>query len=209
MKDIFLNGISWLNIVPCGTSEWYFGRRYDAGDLDEAKQIYEDRHVYPGCRLVFVHYPDGRVLEPLQPRINTWYSEPIHTGGILFFLVADFEKNTLAVMSFDPGKQDLREETVLTLPDDCVNLMLHGETLTLSRPTDTGLELLWPDVRHVPTGERESFFFRRDEKLYFMHWVEDPDYRVDIVVRDTDGNIVENMPGDIMIMPDGQLWHLS
>ena len=60
----------------------------------------------------------------------------------------------------------------------------------------------------------ESFFLREDDKLYFNKWHEyrdGADYRYweETVVRSPEGDIIEILPGDVRIMPDGEMWHLK
>ena len=62
--------------------------------------------------------------------------------------------------------------------------------------------------------DHDSFFLRDGEKLYFNRWYEEgegADYRYceETVVRDPEGNVIEILPGDMMLMPDGEIWHLK
>ena len=48
----------------------------------------------------------------------------------------------------------------------------------------------------------------------FSKWYETgegPDYRYweETVIRDLKGNLLETLPGDIRIMPNGELWYLK
>ena len=55
--------------------------------------------------------------------------------------------------------------------------------------------------------DREALNFRDGDKLYFNVWYEDPDYREETVVRSLHGGtILERLPGDIRIMPNGERW---
>ena len=48
-----------------------------------------------------------------------------------------------------------------------------------------------------------------ENRLYFNRWYENPDYREETVIRDIEtGDVIEILPGDIHIMPNGELWHL-
>ena len=60
----------------------------------------------------------------------------------------------------------------------------------------------------------ESFFLRAGERLFFSKWYEEGDgedyhYWEETVIRDLRGNVVEILPGDIQMMPNGELWHLK
>jgi hypothetical protein len=93
---------------------------------------------------------------------------------------------------------------------DCYNLRLHEHPLTLTRQANNGvLEVIWPVRKDILINKTESFFYREDNKLYFGAWYEDPDYREETIIRDVEsGEVIEKLPGDVTVMPDGQLWHL-
>ena len=83
--------------------------------------------------------------------------------------------------------------------------------LTLSRqPNDGTFDLVWPERKTIEISERESFFCREGNRLFFSRWYEDPDYREELVIRDTGtGEILETRPGDIQIMPNGEVWYMK
>ena len=63
-------------------------------------------------------------------------------------------------------------------------------------------------------GERESFFLRDGDRLFFNKWHEEGDgadyrYWEETVVRSLDGRVLEVLPGDVRLMPNGELWHLE
>jgi len=66
-----------------------------------------------------------------------------------------------------------------------------------------------PKRKTIAVDPKESFFYREDDRLYFNIWFEDPDYREETIIRSAStGEILERLPGDIHIMPNGDLWHL-
>ena len=134
MKTIDTHGITYIEPVPEGTSEWYYGISYEHGDLYEAEEVFLESESVLGNSLCLIHYPDG--------------------------------------------------------------------------------EVFWPEQVHFPMGQHESFFLRDGEKLYFSKWYEEgdgPDYRYweEIVNRDLNGNLIETLPGDVRVMPNGDIWHLT
>lgn len=75
-------------------------------------------------------------------------------------------------------------------------------------------EIIWPEQVHFPMGQHESFFLWEGEKLYFSKWYEEgdgPDYRYweETVIRDLGGNHLETLSGDVRVMPNGEVWHLT
>lgn len=65
-----------------------------------------------------------------------------------------------------------------------------------------------------PMGDREAFFLRDKERLFFSRWNEEgegADYKYweETIIKDMKGNILETLPGDMMLMPNGDIWHLK
>lgn len=63
-------------------------------------------------------------------------------------------------------------------------------------------------------GDHDSFFLRDGDRLYFSRWHEEgdgADYRYwdETVVRDLEGRIIDEFPGDIQVMPNGETWYLK
>ena len=212
MKDFDLNGITFLQPVPWGTDEWYYALDHPCGDLYEAEELYQDGRLPAGSRLILLHYPDGSQFRPLPPEDGVAIGEPVYYDGRISFPAVDFPAGKILLYGFHcrSCRLTLIAELPLSEVEDCYNLRLHEHPLTLSRqPNDGALELIWPVRARIPVTDTESFFWREDERLYFSRWYEDPDYREEIVVRDAaSGQILEQFPGDIHVMPDGQLWHL-
>ena len=88
--------------------------------------------------------------------------------------------------------------------------MLKGSSLLLTRaPQDNRFCILWPERREFVLEDRESFIFLDGDKMYTSIWYEDLDYREGVWVRDfTTGQVLEQMPGILWTMPDGQKWLL-
>ena len=96
----------------------------------------------------------------------------------------------------------------LSTVKNCYNLLLHTSPLSLTRqPNDGTFEIAWPEQVSFAINDREALSFRDGDKLYFNIWYEDPDYREETLVRSLqDGMILEKLPGDISIMPNGERW---
>lgn len=45
IKTIETDGITYIEPVPGGTSEWYYGIDYEHGGLYEAEELFKDGHV--------------------------------------------------------------------------------------------------------------------------------------------------------------------
>ena len=216
MKTIATRGITYIEPLA-GSCEWYWGCDYATGDLYEAEELYRDGHPVTSDRLVFVHYPDGRVVEPILAKEGQYFGRPIFCDGKIQILMADFPKGSLNILQYDDGANRVTETVSLPLSavEDCYNLLLKGSPLMLTRQGTGGrFEVVWPERVAIDIGETEtlteSFYERRDGKLYFCRWQDEPEYREEIVVRSyPDGEILEVIPGARMEMPDGQIWVLQ
>ena len=212
MKELDLHGITFMRPVREGTSEWYYAMDYDNGDIYEAQEIYQHNEHVDGNHLYLIHYPDAEVIEPFASCANTAIGEPVYHDGKISFITVDFQKETITVYQFDCEKRSCQvlDSFPLSEVKDCFNLRLFEHPLTLTRQGNDGtLELIWPKKNTIKISEKESFFYMEENRLYFNRWYEDPDYREETVIRDIEtGDVIEILPGDIHIMPNGDLWHL-
>lgn len=216
MKTIHTGGITYIEPVPGGTSEWYFGLSLEHGDLYEAEEIYNDGSPVEGNQLVLIHYPDGAVYRPVPKKAGTYSDSPVFLEDSIFCLHVDFIRKTIRIIRFDCSSREVSTAAELPLDSvkNCYNLKLHTAPLSLTRQgNDDVFEIVWPEKVRFPMGIHESFFLRDENRLYFSRWHEEGegrDYRYweETAVRDLRGNLTELLPGDIRVMPDGEMWHL-
>ncbi|MDE7041808.1 MAG: hypothetical protein K2P10_03350 [Oscillospiraceae bacterium] len=212
MKIIDTRGITYIEPLD-GSCEWYWGSDYAAGDLYEAEELYRDQHPVTCNRLVFVHYPDGRTVEPIEGKEGQYFGRPISYDGKIQILLANFPKSSLHILQYDDTADEVTQIVSLPLAavEDCYNLLLRRAPLMLTRQANNGkLQIIWPEKAEFDIGETESFLCRKDNKLYFCLWHEDPDYREEIIVRKyPTGEVTEVIPGAWKDMPDGQIWVLQ
>ncbi len=216
MKTIETDGITYLEPLPGAACEWYFGLDCGHGDLYEAEELFRGGHVVEGRKFCLVHYPDGQVFFPV-PKTQGHYSEkPVFFEGGIYTIDVDFPNGSARIVRFDCNdhKVSIHAELSLSGVKDCYNMQLHTTPLTLSRQCGSELEILWPEKISLSIGDHDSFFMRDGEKLFFNRWYEEgegADYRYweETIVRDLSGNITETFPGDIMQMPNGEIWYLK
>ena len=214
MKTIDTNGISYIEPVPGGTAEWYYGISNPAGDLYEAEELFRVGQCVRGNSLCLIRYPDGAVFRAAGGKDGTCLERPVFLDGRIAYPCVDFVREKIRIFSFDCGlyTTELLEELPLGAVRNCYNLQLHTAPLCLTRQGDEGLfEIIWPERAGFPMDPHESFFLRDGGRLYFNKWHEEgegADYRYweETVIRDLGGNTVETLPGDVMIMPDGEMW---
>lgn len=212
MKTIKLQGIDYIEPLE-GSTEWYWGMNYANGDLYEAEEIFRQGNFPTRHTLLFVHYPDGSVIQPVIAKEGQYFGKPIYYKNHIIILIADFPAGKIEIVEMDELMQQTSILTSLCLSNikDCYNLMLKTSPLMLTRQSsDNEFQILWPEKIEFAIDDREGFYFRDRKKLYFWKWYEDPDYYEEIVVRQIDsGEIIERIPGSLMVMPDGQKWILT
>ena len=210
-KQIHTGGISWLEPLP-GSEDWYWGTDYTSGDLYEAEELFRDGHRISQNRLIFIHRPDGKVVEPVLAREGQYFGRPAFDSGTPVILLADFPTEVIRLLRYDDADGTVTE--IVRLPraavEDCYNLMPNHSPLCLTRQTAERFQIIWPERADFAVHPAESFCFREEERLYFSRWYEDPDYREEVVVRRfPDGAILDQFRGSLNIMPDGQRWLLT
>ena len=208
MKIIDLQGITNMEPVRGSTDEWYWSTDYIHGDLYEAEELFHMGHPLQSNRLYLIHYPDGTVYEPVPAASGQYLGYPVYDNGSVALLAVNFPEGIIHILRFQAGETQEVEQLPLSVVKNCYNLMLHTSPLSLTRqPGDNTFELVWPEPVRFTIEERETLNFRDGDKLYFTVWYEDPDYREETVVRSAqDGTILDRLPGDIRIMPNGNKW---
>lgn len=212
MKRIDLHGIPYLEPLN-GNCGWYWGSDYTHGDLYEAEELFRDQHSVQCSRLVFVHYPDGRVVEPIQGKEGQYFGRPIFFDGKLQILLVDFPNSLIQVFQYDDVGGRIIPAVSLSLTEvkDCYNLVLCQSPLMLTRQGNDGkFQSIWPEKFEFDIRKTETFFYIDGDRMYFSRWFEEPDYREEVVVRQyPTGEVLECIPGALMEMPDGRKWILQ
>lgn len=211
MKKIETQGIYYLEPLE-GSGEWYWGMDYTSGDLYEAEELFNDGHPVSQNRLLFIHYPDGEVFQPVIAEKGQYLGRPISYQGKIMILMADFPLGKIQIMEYDHALEQISvlAEIPRSAVEDCYNLMLKRSPLMLARQgRGDKLQILWPERAVFEMAGNEAFLFREGERLYFSAWYDEPEYHEEIVVRHMDTKeIVDRYPGSMMDMPDGQRWVL-
>lgn len=212
MKEVNTQGITYIEPLV-GCSEWYWGTDYIHGDLYEAEELFRDGHPVSQNKLLFVHDPDGTVVQPVAAQEGQYLGNPIYYDGRIAILMVDFPAGQIIVMQFDRTLEHMIERTELPLSavKDCYNLLLKTAPLMVTRQgSEDTFQIVWPERVSFEIGERESFWVRRGDQLYFSTWCDEPEYREEIIVRKLEtGEIIDRFPGSNMTMPDGRLWLLT
>jgi hypothetical protein len=197
-----------------GTAEWFAAREPAAEmcDLWEAEEIFYKTGSFKGVNYHLIHYPDGKVHSPFQLQKNVYVNKPVWNNGVFDFLVVDFLEQRIKIAEYNPDNKNLKmmAKLPLSVVENCYNLMLETTPLTLGRSAHNGYyEIVWPERRKIAIGKRETMHFRDGDRLYLSEWVEDPDYREFIIVRDIHtGKILEKTEGYIRRLPNHVVWQI-
>ena len=216
MKIIETDGITYIEPVYGATSEWYFGMDYEHGDLYEAEELFNEGHTVNGRKLCLVHYPDGEIFFPVVKTEGHYSEKPVFFDGGIYMLDVDFLNGSIRIVRFDCNDHQVSIHTQLPLTavKDCYNLQLHIRPLTLSRQRGNEFEIVWPQKISLSIEDHDSFFLRDGDRLFFNRWFEEGEgedykYLEETIVRDLNGNVIEILTGDVMQMPNGEMWHLK
>lgn len=144
LRQIHTGGIYNLYLLE-GSSQWYWGMDCTGGDLYEAEELFTDGHQVNRTRLIFIHQPDGKVVEPIPSKKGQYFGRPLLYENKIVLLVADFPEKQLLILSYDPEAEAI--STLATLPrsitEDCYNLQLKLFPLMLVRQgQENTLEIL-------------------------------------------------------------------
>lgn len=217
MKTIETGGITYIEPVPGAAGGWYFGMDHEHGDLYEAEEIFRSGRAVKGRKLCLIRYPDGQVFEPVPKREGHYSDKPVFLDGGIFIIDVDFPGGQIRIFRFDckEGKTCVQANIPLSSVKDCYNLSLQTAPLTLTRQC-TGkceFEIIWPERTGFFMDHHDSFFLRDGDRLFFNRWHEEGEgagyrYWEETVVKDLSGEVIEILPGDVMRMPDGEIWHM-
>ena len=175
--------------------------------------MFNNNHAIRSNTLLFVSYPNGKVIEPIKSQNGQYFGRPIYYDNHIIILLVDFNNQLIKLEKYNEITSVIENITSIPLSEikDCYNLLLHTSPLMLTRQGNEGyFEIIYPNKSRFPIGNNETFCFRKNDKLYFSAWFEDDEYREEVIIRDINtGQILEKKPGSITVMPDGQTWLLS
>lgn len=206
-KRVDAHGVTCL--VPMEGTDWQWGADYTAGDLYEAEELYRDGHPIRKNRLLFARCPEPRLYEPITAREGQYFGRPCFDGEAVYVLLVDFPQNAILIYrcAADMETAEVAARLPLDAVPDCYNLMLHARPLTLTRQSHEEFQVVWPERSAFPLDLTETLDCRDGAELIFSKWYEDPDYRVELVLRRyPTGEVLERASGTLMTMPDGQKW---
>lgn len=197
----------------CETDSWYYGQWTPCS---EAYEVPDFKNDYPGTRLYFIEYPSGKVFEPIKQEKNVFLERPIydHKDNSFGIIRYDFNREIIQVLLFKPELSSVKVLTEMSFSKvgDMINVRLITSPFALVKydvQSDV-VDFLWPKEMKIQLEENEGLDFQDDGKLYMSKWIEDPEYREEIIIRIAEtGEILERSPGYLRRMSDGSVWKMT
>lgn len=196
-----------------GTDFWYYGRWTPCS---EAYEVPDFKNKYPGTRLYLIEYPSGKIYEPIKQEENVFLESPVFECQDNSFAILRYDFNTevIQVLIFKPEDSDVKVLTEMPFSKvgDMINVRLVTSPFALVKHNVHGdaVDFLWPKEMHLQFEANEGLCFQNNGKLYTSKWVEDPDYREEIIIRDAEtGQIIERTPGYLRRMSDDSVWKMT
>ena len=159
MRTIDIRGMTNMELVRGGTSEWYWAADYVHGDLYEAEELFRQKKSVQSNRLYLIHYPDGMVYESVD---GQYLGYPVFDGESVVLLVVNFTESAIHILRFLHQQEKTQEVVRLPLSavKDCYDLILHTSPLSLTRqPNDGTFEIIWPEQIRFAISSRETLNF--------------------------------------------------
>lgn len=195
-----------------GTSEWFYGQ---VTPCSEAYEVSEYQGSYIGTRLYIFHI-SGKVYVPFQQEKNVFLAPPIYSAernsfGILRY---DFNKGRIQAYEYIPETEELSIFKEIKMPktDELRYIRVIKEPFMLVKCNwnENSVDFLEEKENHVQLEENESLCYVERDVLITQKWIEDPDYREEIIYRHADsGKVIKREDGYIVEMPDGKLWIMT
>lgn len=203
------------NIYPerfANTAQWLFGHW---SLCSESYEVPDFNGEYPGTRLYIFHL-DGTVHEPLKQEKNVFLERPVYNRqndsfGIIRY---DFNLQMIQALEYRASAQELITlvELPMSIVENLVNVRIiqHPFMLVKYEVHEDYADFLWPFEKRLHFEENEMMDFVHAGKIYSSKWIEDPEYREEIIVRDLhSGEMIERKPGYIAAMADGSIWLMT
>lgn len=197
-----------------GTAEWFYCKRPAFLDVEDLLETTGD-FIFEGNQLFLMNI-SGRIFEPIPQEHNVFLSKPIYNAddNALAFIKYDFRQKSIQIVKYDMQTDCCRTvgEVPLSKGGDLINISILQNSYVLVKYelTENVANILYPFEKKIQLEEHESLFLINDGKLISSKWIEDPDYREEIIIRDFETTeITRQKRGYTAIMPNGEIWILT
>lgn len=191
------------------TSEWFYCRAPWEIDADEL--LYSDKD-YEGNRLYLIHI-SGKIFEPIRQKKNVFLSSPVYNRDDNAFVIIryDFVKKTIQIVKYEINSDNCSVigEVPLSKGGDLINIKILQNSYILVKyeNTEDTANIIYPDEKCIHLEENEGLISLSGNMLVSSKWIEDPDYREEIIIRDYETTeITERKDGYAAVMPNGEIW---
>lgn len=209
MKKIDLKRVFYDVREVEGSKEWYYAKQQKTYDLYDEHNYFNSGNKVENNRLIFIHYPDGKIIEPVLAKEGQCFGEPVYHNDKLMILLVDFKNDKINIISYDDNSKKVENIAKFPLSSvkDCYNMKFELNPFMIIRQDGDSFDIIWPEKREYKLEPTESFCFIEGEKIYFEKWYDEPEYHQEIVIKNLrTGEVIERIEGSWIIMPNGENW---
>lgn len=195
-----------------GTNEWFYGKSPSWEDADE---IEDYKGEFTGTRLLLFNV-DGTIIEPFTLTKNVFIENPVYSNERNSFGLLRYDFNNRVIQMYEYFIKEKKLDLITELPfeegGDFVNLRIEKEPFMLvkSNVNDDSVEFIYPVKTTYKLESNETLFCIDGDTFITSKWIEDPDYREEIITRKmSDGSIIRREKGYIDEMPNGYIWKMT
>ena len=194
-----------------GTNEWFCG----ISPSQDASDIVEYNEEAVGTRLLIFNI-DGTVIEPIKQTEKVLLEYPVYSNERNSFGLLRYDFNAEIIQMYEYFIQERKLSLLTELPlkegGDLINLRIEKEPFMLVKTNihEDNVRFIYPMKATFPLESNETLFCIDGKTLITTKWVEDPDYREEIITRKmSDGSIIQREKGYIVEMPNGHIWKMT
>ena len=106
-------GIHWIEPLE-GSGQWFGALITVAEIYTRRENLFKKGYSVEPNRLVFVHYPEGEVIEPVLAEPGQYFEKPIYDNGRFIMLLVDFPLAKINIIAYKPETKKI--SSLVTLP---------------------------------------------------------------------------------------------
>lgn len=210
IKGLYNQGVDPIE----GTPNLYYRISTSEELYDVKSELIPYNEVLHGNEISFFVYPECRIYTPFSKRKGVYYQHMSvkYYKGEVYFLQGDFNTNLINLFKWKIEDDSVELVTSLDINEvSLYNLSIYTKPIMISAEDieKNTEEIYYPERLSLKLNELESFYYRDGENFYFSRWHEEGNkvgeykYWEEYVIRDREGNLIEEGKGDITLMPDG------
>lgn len=193
-----------------GTYEWFYCQM--PNDICP-NDLFKTGKKFYGTSLIMINIK-GEMSEPIKIQKNVCLSQPFYNIDENKFLVikSDFNNQVIELIKFSAGQNDAKVIFDMPLQNggDLINLRVIKNSDFFGKYEGDNFKIFYPKNMLVKLEENESIVTVNNDKFICSKWIEDPEYREEIIIRNIDnGEIIDRKLGYSEIMPNGELWLMT